>query len=144
MEKKVNWDSIPSLEGLEIDWEYGKNNVQDQRAYVRLNLDDMGQLFAVSEVNVKIATMQQVHNGVLLDISTGGAAIRLAKPLEVKQPVKIGFVLSSVRVVSKGQVRHVRPLEGGYKIGVQFIDLDLAAQDFISGLYASKVFRHAY
>nr|WP_321465941.1 PilZ domain-containing protein [uncultured Desulfobulbus sp.] len=144
MEKKVNWDSIPSLEGLEIDWEYGKNKVQDQRAFVRLNLDDMGQLFAVSEIKVKIATMQQVHNGVLLDISTGGAAVRLPKSLEVGQPIKVGFVLSSVRVVSKGQVRHVCPIDGGYKIGVQFIELDLAAQDFLSGLYASKVFRHAY
>ena len=144
MEKKVDWDSIPSLEGLEIDWNYGKDNVQDKRAYIRLNLEDMGQLFEANEIKVKVATVQQVHNGVLIDLSAGGAAVKLTKPLAVYQPVKLGFVLSAMRIVTKAQVRHVQAVASGYKIGLQFLDLDPAAREFISGLYASKVFRHAY
>lgn len=132
------------MEGLGIDWDYSEKNVQDKRAFVRLNIDDMGQLFEVNEINVKVATVQQVHNGALLDISTGGAAVKLSVPLQVNQPLKLGFVLSTMRIVTKGQVRHVQPIGGGYKIGVQFVDLEKGAQDFIGGLYASKVFRNVY
>lgn len=142
MEKKVNWDSIPSLEGLEVDWDYGKNCARDKRAFVRLNLDDMGQLFEVSEIKVKVGTVQQIHDGVLLDVSAGGAAVKLSAPLEVQQPIKIGFVLSNTPIVAKGQVRHMHRLEKGYKIGLEFIDLDPNIKDYIGGLYASKVLGH--
>lgn len=144
MEKKVNWDSIPSLEGLEVEWDYGKNNAQDKRTFVRLNLDDIGQLFEVSEIKVKVGTVEQVHDGVLLDVGTGGAAVKLSKSLEVHQPVKVGFVLSSRPVVTKGLVRHVQQLENEYKIGLQFIELDPCIEEFIGGLYASKVLGHGY
>lgn len=144
MEKKVNWDAIPSLEGLEIDWEYSARKGGDKRAFVRLDLDDIGQLFEAREIAVKIATQQQMHNGTLLDISTGGLAVQLAVSLEVNQPVKVGFVLGNMRIVAKGQVRHVQRLGSGFKNGVQFVDLETASRDYIGGLYASKVFRHAY
>ena len=144
MEKKMNWDAIPSLEGLEIDWEYSIRKGADKRAYVRLNLDDIGQLFEAREIAVKVATVQQMHSGVLLDISTGGMAAQLAVALEVNQQVKVGFFLGTVRIVAKGQVRHVQRHGNGYKIGIQFVDLDTASRDFIGGLYASKVLRHAY
>jgi len=144
MEKKVDWDSIPSLEGLEVDWDYGKKSDKDKRAFVRLNLDDIGQLFEASEIKVKVGTVQQVHDGVLLDVSSGGAAVKLSTPLEIQQPIKIGFVLSHKSIVTKGQVRHIQRLESGYKIGMQFIDLDPAIQEFIGGLYASKVLGHSY
>ena len=144
MEKKVNWDAIPSLEGLEIDWEYSARKGGDKRAFVRLNLDDIGQLFEAREIAVKVATQQQMYNGSLLDISTGGVAVLLAAALQVGQPVKVGFVLGTIRIVAKGVARHVQPLGGGYRSGIQFVDLEPAARDFIGGLYASKVFRHAY
>ncbi|MBM9613726.1 PilZ domain-containing protein [Desulfobulbus rhabdoformis] len=144
MEKKVNWDSIPSLEGLEVDWDYEKKNVRDKRAFVRLDLNDMGQLFEVNEIPVKVATVQRVLQGTLLDLSTGGAAVLLNTSLDQGQALKIGFILNTVRVLAKGQVRHVQHLEQGYKLGIQFVDLDPKIGEFIGGLYASKVFRHAY
>nr|WP_320011089.1 PilZ domain-containing protein [uncultured Desulfobulbus sp.] len=144
MDKKINWDSIPSLEGLEVDWEYEKKNVQDKRAFVRLDLNAIGQLFECSEIPVKVATVERVHQGTLLDLSTGGAAVLLNKPLTTGQPVKIGFILNTVRVLAKGQVRHVQQIEQGVKVGIQFIDLEEKVGEFIGGLYASKVFRHAY
>lgn len=144
MEKKVNWDAIPSLEGLEIDWEYSTRKGVDKRAYVRLNLDDIGQLFEAREVAVKVATVQQMHNGSLLDISTGGVAVQLAVALEVNQPVKVGFLLGAMRITAKGKVRHIQQLRNSYKIGIQFLDMDTASRDFIGGLYASKIFRNAY
>lgn len=144
MEKKMNWDAIPSLEGLEIDWEYSTRKGGDKRAYVRLNLDDMGQLFEAREIAIKVATVQQMHSGVLLDISTGGMAAQLPVALEVNQQVKVGFFLGTMRIVAKGQVRHVQRHGNGYTIGIQFVDLDTASRDFIGGLYASKVLRHAY
>ncbi len=142
MEKKVDWDSIPSLEGLEVEWDYGKKCAKDKRTFVRLNLDDIGQLFEVCEIKVKVATVQQIHDGVLLDVSAGGAAVKLSTALEVYQPIKVGFVLSNTPIVTKGQVRYMEQMESGYKIGVQFIDLDPNIQDFIGGLYASKVLGH--
>lgn len=144
MEKKVDWDAIPSLEGLEIDWEYSARKGGDKRAYVRLNIEDIGQLFEAREIAVKVATVQQMHSGALLDISTGGVAVHLAVALEADQHVKVGFLLGATRVIAKGQVRHVQRLGRGYKIGIQFVDLDPACREFIGGLYASKVFRHAY
>lgn len=144
MEKKIDWDSIPSLEGLEVDWEYNARKDQDNRVYVRLNLEDLWQLFEMREIKVKVATAQQVYDAMLSDISTGGAAVILAVSLHANQPLKLGFVLSSMRIVTKGIVRHVQPLKSGYKIGIQFIDLDTEAHDFIGGLYASKIFRHNY
>lgn len=144
MEKKIDWDSIPSLEGLEVDWEYNARKDRDKRVYVRLNLEDIGQLFEVSEIKVKVATAQQVYDATLSDISTGGVAVILAVSLQVNQPLKLGFVLSSMRIVTKGIVRHLKPLKNGCKVGIQFIDLDTAAKDFIGGLYASKILRHSY
>lgn len=144
MEKKVNWDSIPSLDGLEIDWEYSARKGRDNRAFVRLNLQDIAQLFEACEIAVKVATVQQMYSGILLDISSGGLALQLAVALEVQQPVKVGFILGTMRIIAKGQVRHVQPLDDGFKIGIQFIDLPLDIGDFIGGLYASKVFRHVY
>lgn len=144
MEKKIDWDSIPSLEGLEVDWEYNARKDQDKRVYVRLNLEDIGQLFEVREIKVKVATAQQVYDATLSDISTGGVALILAVSLQLNQPLKLGFVLSSMRIVTKGIVRHIQPLKNGCKVGIQFIDLDTEAQDFIGGLYASKILRHNY
>ena len=144
MEKKVNWDSIPSLDGLEIDWEYSARKGRDNRAFVRLNLQDIAQLFEACEIAVKVATVQQMYSGILLDISSGGLALQLAVALEVQQPVKVGFILGTMRIIAKGQVRHVQPLDDGFKIGIQFIDLPLDIGDFIGALYASKVFRHVY
>ncbi|MGD9948477.1 MAG: PilZ domain-containing protein [Desulfobulbus sp.] len=144
MEKKVSWDTIPSLEGLGVDWDYGTRNEQDRRAFIRLNLEEVGQLFEVREVKVKVATVQRVHSGTLLDISSGGAAVKLSVSLEIREPLKIGFILNAIRIVTKGQVRHVASIGGEYKIGVQFVDLEKVAQDFIGSLYASTVFRNAY
>ena len=48
MEKKISWDSIPSLEGLEVDWEYNARDNADKRACARLNLKDMGALFELA------------------------------------------------------------------------------------------------
>ena len=116
----------------------------DKRAFVRLDLDDIGQLFEAREIAVKVATPHLMHNGTLLDISTGGVAVQLSAALEVNQPVKLGFVLGNMRIVAKGQVRHVQRLGSGFKSGIQFVDLDVASRHFIGGLYASKVFRDAY
>jgi hypothetical protein len=144
MEKKVSWDAIPSLEGLEVDWEYNAGENKDKRACVRLNLKDMGAMFASSEITAKVATVHEVHSGLLVDISPEGAAVILPVSLEGGQPVKFGVALGSMRVIAKAQVRHVQPVGAGYKIGIRVVELEEQTRDFLGSLYASKVFRHNY
>ncbi len=39
MEKKLSWDDIPSLDGLEVDREYKSETALDKRSFVRITKD---------------------------------------------------------------------------------------------------------
>lgn len=142
MEKK-RWDDIPSLDGLTIDWEYKPESSNNKRSFIRIKMEALAKLFEVKEIFVKIATNSQTCTAHLLDLSEGGLSLGVPIPLAVHLPVKIGFFLGQVKVVSKAEVRHVRKIEGQYITGVKFIDLDKESAAFLKELYASQVFRHA-
>lgn len=143
MEKKTTqWDDIPSLEGLGVEWEYKPETVLGKRKFVRINSADLFGLFEVKEVFVKIATTKLTHTGRLLDISKGGLSLSLPVSLEDNLPVKVGFILGSVKVISKALVRHTRKEGEFYVSGIKFIDLDNDTAEYIGGLYASKILHH--
>jgi len=142
MEKKTSWDDIPSLDGLSVEWEYKPETALGKRAFVRLNTEDIVGLFAVKEIFVKIATAQQTHTGRLLDISKGGLSLRLPVFLEENLPVKVGFFLGTVKVISKATIRHTRKVDTQYTTGIEFVDLNKESAEFIGGLYASKILHH--
>lgn len=91
MEKKSSWEDLPSLNGLEVDWEYKPENPLGQRAWARMVNRDLFFLFAVKSIPVKVMANSYDKTGHLLDISKKGLAVLLPARLDREQPVKIGF-----------------------------------------------------
>jgi len=143
MDTKKSWNDIPSLEGLQMDWEYKSERAQDRRTFVRIGKESLAKLLEEKDVFVRIVADGQTHTARLLDLSEGGLALDAPVSLEGSRSVKLGFILGQVQVVSKVEVRHVRKWKDRYITGAKFIDLDKESADFIRGLYASKVLRHA-
>jgi c-di-GMP-binding flagellar brake protein YcgR len=136
---RMSWKDIPSLEGLVVDWDYAPESQQDQRAHVRLDMQVMTRLIEAREIAVKLATSKQTYDGKLVDISEGGLALCLAVQLPVDLPVRVGLVLGNAKIVSRAQVRYVKPGKAACIVGLQFVDLPQDAARYISGLYAAKV-----
>ena len=80
MEKKINWDDIPSLDGLEVDWEYKQKASHEKRAFTRFTNGDVSTLCEVKTISVKIVTSTQTLDGLLLDVSEGG---RFCEPASI-------------------------------------------------------------
>jgi hypothetical protein len=140
-EKKSNWEDIPSLEGLEMDWDYSGEGAHAKRKFERLTLADMTSIFEVKDVPVRVAASGFSIDGSVNDISGGGIAVTLKKPLEVGQKVMVGFFMGSRKIVSRAVVRQAAPEPGGYRIGLQFEDIKEEDSRYINGLYASKVLK---
>lgn len=66
----------------------------------------------------------RLRNGVVLDgdgcdVSEGGVGVLLAAPVHPGTAVDVIFIGNEVFV--EGVVRHSRPVEGGYRVGVAFL-----------------------
>jgi len=148
MEKKKSWDDIPSLEGLDVDWEYKSATSLDKRSYVRIPNKDICKLCEVKEIVVKVATAEQTFTGHLVDISEGGLAITLSvlleEKLEEETPVKLGFFLGTVKIISKALVRHTRKEGAVYMTGIQFVDLGNESAEYIRGFRVSANLRSTF
>ena len=139
MEKKLNWDDIPSLDGLCMDFEYKPKTSLDKRAFFRLSDEDVARLFQIKEILVRISTVSKIYTAQLLDISEGGLSLKLHDSLEENLPLKVGFFLGTKKILSKAIVRHSCKAKDWYRTGIQFIDLDKESSEYISELYASKI-----
>lgn len=142
MEKKINWDDIPTLEGVGVDWDFKPALPLGKRACVRIEKKDIPKLFAVGGILVKVATVKGTYTGRLLDLSVGGLAMNLPVSLDENLPVKVGFFLGTVKIISKAVVRHSCAREGQYATGIEFVDLDSESAGYINGLYASLMLSH--
>lgn len=142
MEKKTSWDDIPSLEGVGVEWEFKPENTLGKRSVVRINAEDISGLFEVKEIFVKIATAKETHTGRLLDVSKGGLSLSLPVSLEENLPIKVGFFLGTMKIISKALVRHVYKIGEQYATGIQFVDLNVESAEYLAGLYASKILHH--
>jgi hypothetical protein len=142
-EKKRSWGSIPSLDGLSMDWEYKSEAASNKRTSVRMNMNSLAKLFEVREIQVKVLVEELTYSGRLLDLSAGGLSLSLPISLASNLPIKLGFFLGQMKVISKAEVRHVRESEGRFITGVRFVDLEPKTAEFIRDLYASEVLRHA-
>lgn len=138
--EKSAWDQIPSLEGLEVDWQYEPENPLGKRAWLRLVDRELLGILGVKRIPLKIAAKNFEETGVLLDVGEGGCCALLKNPLAVGQPVKLGFILGKEKVISKATVKNVSDLPGGFRIGVAFVDLDEAMRRQIAELMSSKAF----
>ena len=143
MEKKKSWNDVPSLDELEMDWEYQPESSKDKRSFVRINSEAMAKLFQTKEILVKIAAGDQTCTARLLNLCEGGLSLAAPVQLEMHLPIKVSFLLGQMNIVSKAEVRHVRKSEEQYITGIKFVDLDKVSAEFLRGLYASQIFRHA-
>lgn len=138
-DEKKGWDEIPSLDGLQVDWDYTADTPLGKRRFERLTVGDVTSIFEIKVVSVRVATSHFTIDGRLSDISGDGIAIMLKKRLEAGQHVKMGFFLGTQKIVTKAIVRQVTSVANGYKTGMQFHEMDSGDASYINSLYASKV-----
>lgn len=139
--KKSGWEDIPSLDGLEVDWEYEPENPLGKRAWARMANMELFDLLAVKSIPVKVVSTNFDKTGQLLDVSQRGLAVLLPARLPVEQPVKVGFFLGSQKVISRALVRNSSEVEGKYRTGMEFVGLEKSLEDYIAGLNAAKGFQ---
>ncbi|MGB3211233.1 MAG: PilZ domain-containing protein [Desulforhopalus sp.] len=139
--QKVNWDDIPSLEGLEVDWQFKPENPLGKRAWVRIVNNDLFPLLDVKKIPVKVVAKTFNGQGLLSDISQSGLAVVLQERLVENQQVKVGLFLGKQKIVSGAVVRNVRVAEDGYRTGMEFVNISKDYESFIIGLISSKGYR---
>jgi len=142
MDKKNRWDDIPSLEGIGVDWEYKPVTTLGKRRFVRLDSEEIHVLFEMKDIFVKVSTVKETYTCHLLDINKGGLSLILPVLLEVNQPIKVGFLLGRMKILSKALVKHTSKIGERYLTGIQFVDIDEKSAEYINGLHASKILRH--
>ena len=138
-ENKKDWDDIPSLEGLQMDWDYSGNDRLGKRKFERLTFGDVSEIFELKAVPVRVATAGYTLDGTLSDISGGGIAVTLKKPIEAGTKAKIGFFLGRRKIISRVVVRQVAELSDGFRVGFQFQDIAEEDSTYINGLYSTKM-----
>lgn len=138
--KRTTWESIPSIEGLEVDWEYDSEGYQGRRSYARMKNGEISYVLEVKEVLVRVMTGKMDLTGPLNDISQGGLSVILHKRINENMPVKVGLLLGREKIVSRAEIKQVLEVEGKFLIGMQFVDLDEDKAQYIGGIYTSKTF----
>lgn len=140
-DKKPNWEDIPSLEGLEVDWDYEPENPLGKRAHVRIGNSELFEMLGADEIGVKLATNKGEQKGLLVDLAQGGAAVLLENNLKVGTPAKIGFFLGTMKILANTLVRNTTEIVGRYRIGLEFVNLSKEAEEYISSLISSRMFK---
>ena len=143
MENIFDWDDLPALEGLSVDWDFRPIPPLGKRAFVRIEKNEISKLFAVDKIFVFVATITETYTGQLLNISKGGLSVNLPVSLEENSPLKVGFLIGPVGITSKAIVRHSRNIANQHITGIEFIELDSESAGYINGLYASLVLNHS-
>lgn len=138
-EKKKDWDEIPSLEGLQMDWDYSGNDSLGNRRFERLTYGDVTEIFEVKAVPVRVATPEFTIDGTLSDISGGGVAVILKKSVKAGQQAKIGFFLGQRKIISRVVARQRTEIQNGFRIGFEFKGIAEEDSTYINGLYSSKM-----
>lgn len=136
--KKISWDDIPSVAGLEVDWEFEPENSLGKRAWVRMAKSDLLPLLGVKSMPVQVVTKNFEGKGSLVDIAQRGMAVLLDTKLAVSEQVKIGLFLGKQKVMSRAVIRNVGDDRGRHRIGMEFMDFKKEYESFIAGLIATK------
>ena len=138
--KKIDWDDIPSIDNLEVDWEYTPENPLRRRKQVRISNVELHRFFDEEHIAVRIASDSLNYTGHLLDISRNGLAILVKKDLKKGLLVKVGFFIGKHKLTSKGIVRNSIVSESNYRVGIEFVDLEERHASFIVKLNTSRFY----
>ncbi|EKD34624.1 MAG: hypothetical protein ACD_75C02256G0001 [uncultured bacterium] len=140
--EKVSWHVIPSLENLEVDWEYTPENPLGKRAWARLSNNDLYRLLDADYIPVRIVARTFSDKGYLLDISVKGLAVLVDKAMKVGVLLDVGFFLGRYKVTAKAVVKNSNCFENNYRVGIEFIALHKEHAAFINGINSSKIYGH--
>lgn len=139
--EKAGWDKIPSLQGLEVDWQYEPDNPLGKRAWLRIADEELHGILGVKSIPVKVVSKGFEETGYLLNIAQGGLAVLMKTMLAEGQLLKVGLFLGKQKIVSRAIVRNTRDIEGRFSTGIEFVELDKDSTKYIAGIVSSKVFR---
>ena len=133
-----NWDDIPSIEGLEIDWDYEPENPLGKRADSRLTIKELSLLLEEKcGIQVRLVTELGQFLAELIDVSQGGIRLK-TNPVKFKksQLAKIGFRLGNRPLIARGRIKHIHEEKEYVLLGIEFVGLPDSDGKFIAGLYA--------
>ena len=139
--EKVNWDDIPSLDGLEVDWQFEPENPLGKRAWLRIANVELFQSLEVKNIAVKVVAKNFDGKGALVDLAQSGLGILLDTKLAESEQVKVGLFLGKQKILSRAVVRNVRGEGGRHRTGIQFVGLNKEYESFIAGLIASTSYK---
>ena len=135
---KSGWENIPSIEGLEVDWEFEAESSMGKRAYSRLTRDDLRHLYKHKNIPVKLVSERGQSTAYLVDVSQGGICLRTKLSHSKNSDlVKLGFVLGEHKVISRGRIKHIRKDNEWTILGIEFVGLTGENQEYIAQLYSS-------
>ena len=143
MTEKANWADIPSLDGVGIDWDYTPKNPLGKRQWARILKDELHSLLDRENITVKIASKTWNQTGVLLDISHKGLAVLIKNEMTLGAPVKVGLFLARHKVITKAIVRNCISKEQGYRVGIEFSDLNKDSEEYIIGINSANTYKRA-
>ncbi len=138
MTEKKSWDDIPSIEGLEVDWQYEPESTLGKRAWPRMTERDVLALFDAQSLPVQVAAKHFDGLGSLVDVGQSGMAVLLKTKLTPNEQVKIGFFLGQQKVVSRAVIKNVGDDRDGHRTGMEFMDFKPEYQSYIAGLVSTK------
>jgi len=138
-EKKTSWDDIPSLDGLQVDWEYRPDNPLGKRAHERMKDVELYPILDVKSIPVKVVANNYDARGCLVDLTPAGLAIRLDSELAEDRLAKVGFFLGRQKILSKTKVKYSRKSGGQYITGMSFEGHQDEYLNYIKGIFASKI-----
>ena len=135
---KPGWDNIPSLDGLEVDWEFEVENPMGKRSYSRLTIDELRQLLNFETIPVKLVSERGPSTAFLVDLSQGGICLRTKLSHSgTSELVKLGFILGEHKIISRGRIKHIRQQNEWTILGIEFVGLTGENQDYIAQLFSS-------
>ena len=131
------WDKIPSIPNISVDWDYEPETSLGKRLWKRLVQHDLQSLLGTSSTPVKMITADTEVKGRLVDISQKGLGILLEDGLSVGKSGKVGFRLGKETIVSKAVTKNSHRLAVNHRVGLEFVGLNSRMEDYIAELVSS-------
>lgn len=122
---------------LEIDWDYQGN--KDNRIHGRLLESDLKRIFKITQpITIKIQYRNRKIIGSMYDLSAGGISIEILEDIPINTNILINFRLDHYRIQVEGKILHKKDLQGSWRYGIIFKNLDEMTSEILKGLFISK------
>jgi len=115
-------------------------NLIGERIHDRAHLNELCNVFDISEIVVKITNGGICHSGWLHDVSSGGAAIRVSPFSASSVDFYLTFFLGTRLISTHATVKHVHAIGGMHIIGFVFVDIADNCKEYLQGsVYITKL-----